>query len=122
MASTNTDGYGRFRAHGRKVGAHRFSLELEGIDIPSGMYVLHTCDNPACVNPDHLYLGDQVQNMVDRTERCDHPMTKLSAKDIPVIRRMAKSGMSHQKISGHFNVQRRQISRIVSGEMWSHVN
>ena len=69
-SSIRGNGYGAFFTHligeGRKCrGAHRFSWELKNGPIPDGLWVLHKCDNRICVNPDHLFLGDRVDNMQD---------------------------------------------------------
>jgi hypothetical protein len=57
-------GYGKFKLAGREVGAHRFSLLLAGID-PTGLLACHRCDTPACVRPDHIFLGTHLDNMRD---------------------------------------------------------
>lgn len=62
-------GYGYIRNEGRIDRAHRVAWELEYGPIPEGKWVLHTCDNPRCVNPGHLYLGDRAQNMRDAHKR-----------------------------------------------------
>lgn len=61
----NTDGYGVFRHDGKTFSRHRFAYQLEYGPIPSGMVVMHTCDNPGCFNPKHLKLGTQAENMSD---------------------------------------------------------
>ncbi len=60
------DGYGRVRWHWREVGAHVAMWECEHGLVPAGMCVLHSCDNPPCVRPDHLWLGTQGDNVQDR--------------------------------------------------------
>jgi hypothetical protein len=85
-------GYGQFALTPRKpVNAHRMSWELSFGDIPSGMYVLHKCDNRSCVRPDHLFLGTQKDNMVDMSNKGRHVGT-LGHRWTPE-RRAARSAM-----------------------------
>lgn len=62
-------GYGSFFAHGRNRRAHRFSYELYKGEIPEGLLVLHSCDTPRCVNPDHLRVGTDQDNTQDKISR-----------------------------------------------------
>jgi len=69
-------GYGTSIFNGRQIGVHRIMYMLSYGEIPNGMFVCHTCDVPECVNPDHLFLGTQKQNMEDRSNKGRHPNQK----------------------------------------------
>lgn len=69
LACKNSKGYGNFRFNGSMQLSHRISWILNRGYIPSGMGVLHTCDNPPCVNPNHLYLGTTQDNTKDMVKR-----------------------------------------------------
>lgn len=131
-------GYGLFYANGRKGLAHRFVVEMEHGPIPAGMLVCHHCDNPSCVNPNHLYLGTQVQNIADMFRRgraptaeyrsavglkvarrgTDHHNSKLDADKVRAIRVTVGSSSEVAKI---FGVSRRTIGFIRQGLIWKHV-
>ena len=94
-ASTNKDGYGQFWIGDTFVGAHRYAWEqYRKCKVPEGKMILHLCDNPDCCNPNHLYCGDQLDNMKDRHERGPkvpaHILAnpKLYANEIWLIRKL----------------------------------
>lgn len=68
-AGKNNQGYGVCFLDGRRTYVHRLSWELHRGPIPSGLYVCHTCDTPLCLNPDHLFLGTQRDNMADASAK-----------------------------------------------------
>jgi hypothetical protein len=72
IASKKSDGYGHFFFGGRMDTAHRASWMLFRGPIPTGLFVLHKCDNPSCVNPDHFFLGDHQANADDKMRKGRH--------------------------------------------------
>jgi len=110
--SWNVDGYGRIRIEGKLVGAHRASYELHKGQIPPGMLVRHTCDNPPCCNPDHLLLGTKKDNAADMMKRgrrvgpigADCHSAKLTHDDVREIRRRRASGEMYTEIAKDYPV------------------
>jgi hypothetical protein len=72
MAGVDGHGYGQIRLNGKMEGAHRASWRLVNGSIPSGLHVLHRCDVPPCINPSHLFLGTQADNMADMYRKRRH--------------------------------------------------
>ena len=124
-------GYGRIYFNGKYDGAHRVSLLLSGVDIPSGMCVLHTCDNKLCVNPDHLRIGSQSDNIKDMYEKGRqsfenkavgerHGRSKLTEDSVRHIRRL--DGFLHRdSIAKIFNISTPTVSEIINRRKWRHV-
>ena len=117
-AATSEKGYGRFWLNNTMVGAHRLSWELANGSIPDGMHVCHHCDNPLCVNPDHLFLGEPADNTADmmakgRVARGDRlPHTKLTDDEVREIRSI--TGRTHQSIADEFRVSRTVVTRVLN--------
>ncbi|MGE4197670.1 MAG: HNH endonuclease signature motif containing protein [Phycisphaerales bacterium] len=143
-ASKRHKGYGAFvhTMDGKYVQgrAHRFSYMLHIGEIPSGMFVLHKCDNPACVNPSHLFLGtnhDNVRDMVSKGRHVpggthcksngkwkkgiNHHNAKLTPQAVREIRLLHGNGMSCPKLGVKFGVTTKTIWTVVKGERWKHV-
>jgi len=126
--AVNHDGYGHIR-WGKEQRAHRIAYLLEKGSIPPGMNVCHSCDTPACVNPDHLFLGTQKRNMEDcsRKGRFDdrrgskNRKAQLVEADIPGIRQRLKTGESLQAIATSLGVSKSAIAHIKQGRTWTHV-
>lgn len=127
----NRDGYGYLRANGRRVRAHRVAWELVHGSIPPDMIICHHCDNPACVNLDHLFIGTTADNMADKTAKgrlrgqlakgADHPAAKLTAESVRVIRERAAAGITQQALADKFGVRQDTISRLVNRRTWRHI-
>lgn len=127
IGSVDALGYGRFLALGENR-AHRASYRLFKGDIPNGKFVMHTCDTRCCVNPDHLILGTQADNVKDMVQKgrnrtvklCGerNPMSKLTAENVAEIRRRVAHGEKQKSMCAIFNVSPMTISRVVRGELW----
>ncbi len=112
------DGYGRIRVHGRLVLAHRMSWELHFRPIPDGLDVLHHCDNPPCVRPDHLFLGTPADNSADMVAKGRHYGShKLTAEDVQTIRRSRDTAAN---LATRFSVTRSTVYYIRARKTWKH--
>lgn len=109
-----------FRAY-----AHRISWYLAFGRIPKGQSVLHKCDVPCCVNPAHLFLGSQRDNMLDAVHKgrknC-FGKQKLNAAQVQEIRALAEQGVLQREIAERFGIRRNSVSTIVNRKSWKHVS
>jgi len=113
-AGRDRDGYGRFKLNGVTPRAHRVSWALHHGPIESGLLVCHTCDNPSCINPSHLFLGDYQSNADDSRAKGRVPQ-KLTAADVRTIRQMwACDEYKTPELAEMFGVTRQCIWQIVS--------
>jgi HNH endonuclease len=119
-------GYGNISRNGKTQKAHRVSYEAFKGPIPPGLVVRHTCDNPCCVNPDHLILGTQKDNMADRDSRGRRDVkgeqvgtAKLTEKEVLEIR---ASSESLSKLAAKYNVDKSNVYQIKAGKSWKHLS
>lgn len=131
-AAQDSHGYGLFRAVHKEsmVLAHRHVWKITFGEIPKGICVLHKCDTPLCVNPDHLFLGTKLDNARDRDAKGrlndrsgeNHPRATLTRSDVEEIRAIAmpvcKRG-TKADLGRKFGVSIQQISAIVLGKAWA---
>lgn len=124
QGSLDAYGYGSISIGGRASKAHRLSYKTWVGHIPEGHVVRHKCDNPPCVNPDHLETGTQTDNMRDsvlrgRHRRGDDVAKKLTSSDVAVIRaRYQPRVVSQQKLADEYGVSREMIRDIVLNRKW----
>lgn len=129
FARPSRSGHRLMGFRGKRVGVHRIAWILAHGEIPTGLCVLHRCDVPNCINPDHLFLGTQVDNTADRDRKGRHiPLrgskngyAKLSEYQVVEIRELLASGLSQQTVANRFGVHQHAIWRIASGKGWRHV-
>lgn len=115
-------GYGQFDIGGYTESAHRASWIIHNGDIPKEMQVLHHCDNRLCVNPNHLFLGTQKDNMIDMiTKFREKPRKILTNGEILNIRAAYRNGMLQRIIGEKYKVSRQTISDIVRYKTWRRV-
>lgn len=127
----NKSGYGIGSFHdGKKIQlAHRFSYYLHYNDFDFTKWVLHKCDNPTCVNPEHLYLGDVQQNVRDRDNRgrqktkrgFEHKLAKFTPEGVSFIRSLHSNSMPSRKLAKIFNCSQKAIMNILNFKSYKNV-
>jgi hypothetical protein len=123
--------------------AHRFCYRIHNAlsKVPKGLHVCHRCDNPKCVNPKHLFLGTDLDNMRDKCRKGRQPKgeeyakrlrewiprgsrrsnAKLTETDIRTICEMRERGMFYKDIAKHFGVHKQTVCSAALGRTWKHI-
>jgi hypothetical protein len=128
----DSKGYGQIRRGANTLGvaqATAVSLGLRGVVVPAGMVVCHRCDNPPCVNPDHLFIGTHKDNSDDKIRKgrgnpvkgVGHYQARITDSDVISIRRAYKGGATLKELSATYGLNTSAIGHVVVGRTWKHV-
>uniref|UniRef100_A0A6M3JU08 Putative homing endonuclease n=1 Tax=viral metagenome TaxID=1070528 RepID=A0A6M3JU08_9ZZZZ len=128
QGARSSDGYGVCGVY-KSYRTHRMAWEIYFGPIPRDMLVLHHCDNPSCVNPSHLFLGSQADNMHDMFNKGRENIVygesnghaKLTESDIMDIRKKANTGDSNKILASFYGVCRQHIAKIIARKRWKHI-
>jgi hypothetical protein len=126
LGAVNKDGYGKIKVDRKHLTAHRWSWVLHKGPIPDGAHVLHHCDVPGCVNPSHLFIGSNADNVADREGKGRghklpiHREAKLTAEEVLEIRRLKGIHTNHA-LAKRFGVHHSHISRLQNVKYWKHL-
>lgn len=124
-------GYGQFRFNMKRERAHRASWIINFGEIPKGMFVLHKCDNRICSNPEHLFLGTNLDNIKDMISKKRHSyigakgsknhMAKLTEKQVLEIRRRLSMGETNTSLAKEFFLHYNTILDIKNKSIWRNL-
>lgn len=128
--------YGQFMINGKNFRAHRLAYFLAFNTCPSEFFVCHTCDNPSCVNPNHLFLGTHLDNVKDmcsknrqshygsinhlKGEECH--WAKLNEEKVLLIKELREAGLTCKEIGKVLGLSQTHINAICLGKYWKHLN
>lgn len=129
IGSTWDNGYGRMMVGKRRRKAHRISFLIHNGFLPEDKVVCHTCDNPICVNPAHLFLGTQKDNNDDKVKKKRHGWgerngrAKLTEEIVTEIRSLHASGSlpTYEEIGALHGVSKKTINHIITNATWKHL-
>ena len=135
QASTFSNGYGQFKVANKTFRSHRWSYQHYLGAITDGMFVCHKCDNKRCVNPDHLFLGNQQDNMDDMKSKGRQSLgvrnnrAILNEETVRLIKQflvrhpvqMGRNGGQCNFLSRWFGIHRVTITNISAGYNWKHI-
>ena len=117
LAACDREGYGKIfdKQTQKTVGAHRHAWAVAHGPIPNGLCVLHRCDIPACVNPDHLFLGTRLDNARDRAAKGRNPVPKGSKRSVELSMSVSRGKQAGQKVRSDSSTGLRGVSKTRSG-------
>jgi len=122
-------GYGKFSLLGSVVGAHRFALYTQGVEIPPGYCVCHKCDNPTCCNPSHLFVGTLSDNARDAVSKGRFNRNRISGRKRNILtetnviqaKEMRREGMTYIDIANIYGVAKTTILSAINGITWKQL-
>jgi hypothetical protein len=129
--SRDKDGYGWQYRDGKVRKAHRVAYAESrglGVDDLDGITIRHSCDNPSCINPEHLLAGGQIDNVKDRVDRDRsakgerHGFSKLTESQVRKIPELRREGLTQKEIADEFGCHHSSISLIERGLLWKHIS
>lgn len=124
---TDKNGYGVITVNDTTLRAHRVSYEEFVGEIADGLHVLHKCDNPTCINPEHLFLGTNAENMKDKVNKGRHAFgekaghAKLTEEQVIEIKKRLAAGESVNSFEKEYPVSGRALRLIKNGTNWAHI-
>lgn len=127
LGARSCEGYGYFNTGTGKSMSHRFSYDYFVGTIPDSLCVLHSCDNPPCINPTHLFLGTRIKNNADRDSKSRQsrgegcPLSILTEVDVLEIRRKLAAGVPQPILAAEYHVSRGAICGINIRRTWKHI-
>lgn len=137
LGAKDKKGYGMAAIPGYKsTRAHRLAYELENGEIPKGMFICHSCDQPSCININHLWMGTPKENSQDMMNKNrgnlkkgmrfefapSRPYAKLKEEDVRIIRKRIINGETMVAIAKDYNISDRTVNDINSGKLWSSID
>lgn len=114
--------YGNLTFRGKSVIAHRVSYMIHKGEIPEGLWVLHSCDNPPCTNPDHLWLGNALDNQRDKLSKGRSVGEKLTIEKVKKIKRLLRDNVKNKIICKDYNISLTTLWCIKTEKTWRDIN
>jgi hypothetical protein len=128
VGGKNRDGYGTYYVDGLRKMAHRHAWELVNGPIPSGMVLLHECDQPACCNPAHLRVGTHAENIADKVQKSRQAkgertaQSVLTTEQVLEMRRLYKFRVvTYKMLAVQFGVCKDTVQKAIRGINWGHL-